>query len=205
MFSTQVWMCIYSCVNFIYYREFGQIHTHRKPAWFLWSFSRFPHRFTLWGCKEGGCSCNSGICWVAGNRPEKEFGGGGRKQFKNSMKVAKWRQVGNRSCVFISLKYNNVFWLKILWIKHSRLINSLTGIRLIWIRSLQHYMWDNEASHHPKSMRSSTSKKMVQKGTHIHKALNGFGVTYILHMGQKLTHTKIATGLQMYTDKAWTS
>ena len=66
-------------------------------------------------------------------------------------------------------------------------------------------MWDNEASHHPKSMRSSTSKKMVQKGTHIHKALNGFGVTYILHMGQKLTHTKIATGLQMYTDKAWTS
>ena len=49
------------------------------------------------------------------------------------------------------------------------------------------------------------SKKMVQKGTQIHKALNGFGVTYILHMGQKLTHTKIATGLQMYTDKAWTT
>ena len=45
MFSTHVWMCIYLDVDFYYYSKFGQIHTHKKPAWFLWSFSGFPHRF----------------------------------------------------------------------------------------------------------------------------------------------------------------
>ena len=46
MFSTHVWMCIYLDVDFYYYSKFGQIHTHKKPAWLLWSFSGFPHRFT---------------------------------------------------------------------------------------------------------------------------------------------------------------
>ena len=44
MFSTHVWMCIYLDVDFYYYSKFGQIHTHKKPAWLLWSFSGFPHR-----------------------------------------------------------------------------------------------------------------------------------------------------------------
>ena len=49
MFSTHVWMCICLDVDFYYYSKFGQIHTHKKPAWLLWSFFRFPHRFPLWG------------------------------------------------------------------------------------------------------------------------------------------------------------
>ena len=44
IFSTHVWMCIYSDVDFYYYSKFGPIHTHKKPAWLLWSFSGFPHR-----------------------------------------------------------------------------------------------------------------------------------------------------------------
>ena len=39
-------MCIYSDVDFYYYSKFRQIHTHKKPAWLLQSFSGFPHRFT---------------------------------------------------------------------------------------------------------------------------------------------------------------
>ena len=45
MFSMQVWMCIYSDLSFITYSKFGQILTYRKSAWFLWSFSGFPHCF----------------------------------------------------------------------------------------------------------------------------------------------------------------
>ena len=48
MFSTQVWMCLYLDINFNCCSKFGQIHTHKKPTWLLWSFSGFPHRFPLW-------------------------------------------------------------------------------------------------------------------------------------------------------------
>ena len=34
-------MCIYLDVDFYYYSKFGQIHTHKKHAWFLWSFLDF--------------------------------------------------------------------------------------------------------------------------------------------------------------------
>ena len=47
MFSTHVWMCICLDLDFYYYSKFGQIHTHKKTAWLLWSFSGFPHRFPL--------------------------------------------------------------------------------------------------------------------------------------------------------------
>ena len=55
-------MCIYLDVNFYYYSKFGQIHTHKKPAWLLWSFFWISTSFTIVGGGVGGIGWE---CWEA--------------------------------------------------------------------------------------------------------------------------------------------
>ena len=73
MFSTQVWMCIYSGLNFIYYSKFGQIHTPKKPAWLL--SGAFPDIHIVSHCTQPpSCThCVKIICFEPWLRPDMDF------------------------------------------------------------------------------------------------------------------------------------